>query len=663
MSKSKVKRDNFQHKPHAPVEIIDLEVPNEFYSTRDTGFWANVSTLCHEEVEARIQVIFKGYVCNEKEILYEFLYEHCFIHLEGKSKETNEAHLDVRIRRLPPSMEISDKLRIEYCCQASADPWYSNTHIKKIFHVIRDDIQKEKTIFPNRFHVNECVGHNQCCHRNCEALNGKFWIDRNTFSPNEKAVVRWKINTQTAINEARISLFRNVTLRHPKAEHPMDLNIIQKEIVSKTEKVNLSSTGISLDLPAIMSTSHKPTIWDTTKLNYYLVFQLRMAKIKTPLELHFPITIQHSFDEKHQHPKSGVITEAIHDMYDVSDNKNGKQLIQYQPQTIVVSGINLHTNEHHTLDGAKVEVHLIINEAKFYTIHFLLQGSVCVGSTWYEFLRFKTTIVKEDLQLGSHDRTIDIPFDRSEYLTPILPPSFNNEIRYECLLSSRNWTDNRLLARKIVLVDRETETLCKAEMLEEYYEEQGAIKLYMKQRAFQRGKYIMLQLEGKVSGIILSLVQDKRIRRPGLNSEGQWFKERIVCEMGSSPNRKDWPKEWSLRIPDRITPSIDVCYWNVLEIEYKVVVKVQSHDRHEHIHVIPIWIGTTDDELEPPSNELLDIFADGNETGEISKNPTKIAPGFEVIPNEHDQPWWVDRLDFDVYHPADNLTPEKKGKK
>lgn len=60
MSKSKVKRDNFQHKPHAPVEITDLEVPNEFYSTRDTGFWANVTTVCHEEVEARIQVCLKS---------------------------------------------------------------------------------------------------------------------------------------------------------------------------------------------------------------------------------------------------------------------------------------------------------------------------------------------------------------------------------------------------------------------------------------------------------------------------------------------------------------------------------------------------------------------------------------------------------------------------
>lgn len=58
MAKSKIKHDHFQQKPHAPVEILDLEVPDEYYSTRDTGFWANVTTICHEEVEARVQVSF-----------------------------------------------------------------------------------------------------------------------------------------------------------------------------------------------------------------------------------------------------------------------------------------------------------------------------------------------------------------------------------------------------------------------------------------------------------------------------------------------------------------------------------------------------------------------------------------------------------------------------
>lgn len=129
-----------------------------------------------------------------------------------------------------------------------------------------------------------------------------------------------------------------------------------------------------------------------------------------------------------------------------------------------------------------------------------------------------------------------------------MPPSFNDEIHYECLTSVKDWSENRILARKTIYVDREQETLCKSDMLTEYYEEKGAINVYMKQRAFQRGKFTMMQMEGKVTGVYMALVQHKRIRSPGLDLEGCYFKERIICARESDKDKKLWPKEWSLEV-------------------------------------------------------------------------------------------------------------------
>ncbi|KAE9551673.1 hypothetical protein FO519_005113 [Halicephalobus sp. NKZ332] len=649
---------NASEQSQSGVQVVRVDLPNEFRSTQHKSFFADVTTVSHFNTEWKIQVVFKGYLRDDHEILYEFLHEQCWITSEGAGESTNKVELDVRIRRLPPSMSITEKLRIEYMVQVNADAWYTNAHFQRIFAVIRDDQIKELNhLYPTKYNVNECVGHNECCHRNCEALNGKFWIDGIVYHPGQRVDIRWKIKSETALREATIVLYKNISLRHPNSEHPMDINIIQKEAAVNKESVSTHTEGISLVVPQDLPITHKSTIWDTTKLHYFVGFSLKMDKIKETLDLNFPITIEHQ--NRNSKQKNQQMTEAEHDMYDVKDGPS-KQVVPPQPQTLVVNNIELYTSQHQTLEGARVILNLTVRQAQRYTIHFLLQGSVCTGGKWYEFLRYKTNIVKDHLNVGPFQNEIQIPFDRSQYLTLILPPSFNDEVRYECLLSTRDWTDNRLIARKIVLVDRETETLCKAEMLTEYYEEKGAIKLYMRQRAFKRGKYVIVQVEGKVSALSLMLVQHKRIRKPGLELEGCFFKEKVVCSMDSSPDRRDWPKEWSLRIPDRITPSIDTCYWNVLAVEYKVVVKLNGHDRHQHVHVIPIWIGTTDDEMDPPSNELLESYGEGPQ-GQIRHNPTKMAPEFEVIPNEHDQPWWVDRLDFDVYVPA--TEPKKEPKK
>lgn len=85
---------------------------------------------------------------------------------------------NVRLR-LTVVMEVANNIRIEYCVQANGNVWYNNSNLQKVFKVGRDDQVKEiNHLYPTIYNINECVGHNQCCHKNCEALNGKFWIDK-----------------------------------------------------------------------------------------------------------------------------------------------------------------------------------------------------------------------------------------------------------------------------------------------------------------------------------------------------------------------------------------------------------------------------------------------------------------------------------------------------
>lgn len=200
---------------YTTVKVVDLQVPEEFYSSKSKHFRAIVTTEnSYNLEEAIIQVVFKGYIRNSNTIEYEFLYEQCFIQLHGKGKQTNEVELDARLHRLPPTMKIDDQRHIEYCCLASADPWYENTHQKKVFRLIRDEPRRD-TMKANsiRYTVNECAGHGGWCHRHCEAINGDFWIDRNVFTTGEKLNIRWRIKSNSDLDSAVVLLNRKVWIR------------------------------------------------------------------------------------------------------------------------------------------------------------------------------------------------------------------------------------------------------------------------------------------------------------------------------------------------------------------------------------------------------------------------------------------------------------------
>lgn len=79
------------------------------------------------------------------------------------------------------------------------------------------------------------------------------------------------------------------------------------------------------------------------------------------------------------------------------------------------------------------------------------------------------------------------------------------------------------------------------------------------------------------------------------------------------------------------------------------MIKIYGHDKHEHVHIIPIWIGTTNDHLEPPSSELIgdnDIELIHPKSDNLAQQPHELPP-FEVV--TYEEPPWVAQLHHDVY--------------
>uniref|UniRef100_A0A7E4VW97 Arrestin_N domain-containing protein n=1 Tax=Panagrellus redivivus TaxID=6233 RepID=A0A7E4VW97_PANRE len=287
-------------------------------------------------------------------------------------------------------MTIKDKIQVEYMCQVNSSAWYNNAHVQKLFAVIRDDVTKEKPNFPTRYNINECVGHNQCCHRKCEALNGKFWIDKMIYTPGDTVAVRWKLNSNTELKEAELKVIKNTTLRYPNPDHPMSLTDNQTPVASRKDQLNEQSQYIAVQLPKDLPSGHKRTIWDTSKLSYFISYTLKMPRIKKPLELRFPIAIQGSLSEKDER-QNATMTEMEYDMFNVHElEQANKQQNVMTPQYLNVNAIRLKTNANHTLEGATAEIELTAQLNQHYVVHFLLQGSVCVAGRWYSKLaRFR----------------------------------------------------------------------------------------------------------------------------------------------------------------------------------------------------------------------------------------------------------------------------------
>ena len=93
-----------------------------------------------------------------------------------------------------------------------------------------------------------------------------------------------------------------------------------------------------------------------------------------------------------------------------------------------------------------------------------------------------------------------------------------------CRVSGDSWRKNIVPRETDILVDRFTDTWGRAEFKPPYSEQKGAIAIKMRQRNFQRGKFVLMQVEGKMRKMQLQLVQQTRLRIPGISKQVAEFR-------------------------------------------------------------------------------------------------------------------------------------------
>ncbi|PAV88517.1 hypothetical protein WR25_07899 [Diploscapter pachys] len=285
-------------------------------------------------------------------------------------------------------------------------------------------------------------------------------------------------------------------------------------------------------------------------------------------------------------------------------------------------------------------------------VRLLLQGEARAGSMWYEFVRFKAIVCSNEhshFSPGQHKVQISLPFRDSQYDVNILPPTLGDDIRYVCRASGDSWRKNIVPRETDIMVDRYTDTWGRAEFKPPYSEQKGAIAIKMRQRNFQRGKSVLMQVEGKMRKLQLQLVQQRRLRIPGLSKQESYCHERVVSVEESPSDENQWPSEWSVPIPPNVPPSIEISYWNVLFLSYQAVAVVTLEDGHNHTHKVPIWIGCTDDNLERLPNTRPIAPIDGPKSA--AEPELGELPPFEVVHPEEirEQPYWVERFNDHTY--------------
>lgn len=250
---------------------------------------------------------------------------------------------------------------------------------------------------------------------------------------------------------------------------------------------------------------------------------------------------------------------------------------------------------------------------------------------------------------------VALPFHNTQYDTNILIPTLDDDVRYKVRVTMESWEKNSIQRVEDIVVDRFVDTWSKEEFTRNYEEEMGAWGIRMRQRCFQRGKWAYAKVLGEeLIGCKLRLLQQRRLRIPGLREDQSHLTEKIVTEFDYSEEQDPWPEELFLKIPEEIPPSLEISYWNVLVLSYVLVILPRGEDGHEHTHNIPIWIGVTDDQLKPPDDPTNGGAGGPNNPNKRNRMVSQESlPEFEVFRPEDEevkeQPWWVERYNQDMY--------------
>lgn len=343
------------------------------------------------------------------------------------------------------------------------------------------------------------------------------------------------------------------------------------------------------------------------------------------------------------------------DDYD-SDTDEGvvlQDVAKDREYSLDVTRMKVVTHKDGDLSGAYAEIEVVINSQTprpLRSLRLMFVGECRAGMVWYEFVRYKALLSSDEhsaFSPGPHIFKVPLPFEENQYDTMILPPTLYDDIKYECRVTTDSWKKNLVQQIYEVFVDRFVETRIKEEFLGPHSEQIGRFGVHLRQRVFQRGKFAFAKVTGDIQSCKLQIVQHRRLRQPGLKADGSYCYERVVAEHDSGTERRTWPLEFFVHIPNRVPPNIEVAYWNVVVLSYSLIVIPKGQDGHEHYHAIPIWIGCTDDELGPPEKPVYT-----EEPGVDVVPPEDELPEFEVVRPEETwlQPWWVQRLNNDTYY-------------
>lgn len=348
------------------------------------------------------------------------------------------------------------------------------------------------------------------------------------------------------------------------------------------------------------------------------------------------------------------------------DDDQDSDIEELKPQessqsSVEVDNMEVETEDNVQLVNAHAKVTFTVNSLKpkaVRSLRLLLQGEVRAGSVWYTFLRFKAHVSSNSgmsFSPGQHTVDIELPFKDSQYDTNILPPNMGDEVRYACSVTTKPWQINDIAEERTLSLDRSVDTFAKEEFKTPYSEIIGAYGIRMQQRAFQRGKHALVTVVGNVRRVRLSLAQQRRIRIAGLKTDDSYCHERVVASVEYADDKELQPERWSLRIPKHIPPSIEITYWNVLVLSYALNVTLTVESGHEHTHIVPVWIGCTDDKLPPPAQPER-MTPSAHAATKMNQPTSKHAaldepPEFEVVETEEtmEPPKWVDRYNDHMY--------------
>ncbi|EFP04967.1 hypothetical protein CRE_03255 [Caenorhabditis remanei] len=560
-------------------------------------------------------------------------------------------------------MKFPDGSEIIYCVRASVAPWFDNNYVEKKFEVRRSLILKmpHEASYAIEHMVNKCVEHGSILHKKCDPINGHISLEKTAFCHGEDIHVRWELKTEKSVIEHfTCKLAQLIEVRE---SDPSNYLATRRFFSFLKEQKSTTNSSISLVVPSECLISIPMSLWNVLVVKHHIVLEIKMQKRKQPVVFKYPIIICNEEVAKHKRPREPVpVFKRVQDVdddsdddddYDSEDEEEDPPRRDYSVDIEKLSVTNVTESEQRPLERADVGVTFIMNSAQpqeLRSLRLLLTGEVRVGGLWYEFLRFKAIANlshKTLLSPGEHNFRFQLPFADSQYDTSILPPTLGDEIRYMIHASTESLRKNVFQQRCELLVDRFIDTWAKEAYKPPYTEEYGATNIHLSQRCFKRGKHVIVALQGSEPRYVKgSLVQKKRLRVPNVKLDESYCSQRTVRVVEEEIRRKNHIHV--MHIPFNIPPSIEICYWNVLQIDYHYDVEITLEGGHTHNHSIPIWIGCTEDNLLVPTqpDELLP------ENSLVVDEPYEELPEFEVVHSEdtHEHPYWVERINTDTYY-------------